>query len=687
MSPSQSVEVSDTAPSGETKIRRASQQVNGLIERPVDGVDTVTDVLNYAARVHGTKNAVGWREIIDVHEEEKEIKKNVGGKEVVEKKKWKYFQLGDYQYISFVQVKEAAQEIALGLVDLGIEKGQVFNIYAQTSVNWQLVQHACCSIGTVIATAYDTLGESGLQHALNEPDCAGVFTNSDLLPTLLNVVPNTPSIRYIIYDGKASQAHLDKIKAVRDGAITVLHLDELRARGKGKDEAPLRDRAPKRPDLACIMYTSGSTGAPKGVLLTHANLISAVGSIRNHTIGQNLKSSDYFLAFLPLSHVLEYIVELALFFIGVTTGYGRVKTLTDASVRNCLGDIRAFRPTIMVGVPAVWELIRKGIVGKVNSSGGLKKSVFNGALDLKKLGIPGVTQLIDAAILSQVRAQTGGRLRLTLSGGAALSKETQEFLTLALVTVLQGYGLTESCGMCAILSPEHFEYGTAGAPVGSIEIKLLDVPDAGYFATNKTPQGEILIRGPSVTSGYFKRDDLNQDESIFTKDGWFRTGDVGQWNANGTLSIIDRIKNLVKLQGGEYIALERLESTYKSCNLVSNICVHADTNAKQPIAIVIPHVPNLRHYLASTGNKSINSEAEIHELCEKPEVAALVLKECNAAGKKAGFKPMEMLQAVILTPDEWTPESGLVTAAQKIQRKKIAETFSKEIKAAYKNQD
>lgn len=306
------------------------------------------------------------------------------------------------------------------------------------SVNWQLMQHACCAIGTVIATAYDTLGESGLQHALDEPDCVGVFTNSDLFPTLLNVVPNTPSIKYIIYDGKASVAHLEKLKAVRDGAITVLHLDEVRARGKGKDEAPLRDRAPKRPDLACIMYTSGSTGAPKGVLLTHANLISAVGSIRNHTIGQSLRNSDFFLAFLPLSHVLEYIVELALFFVGVTTGYGRVKTLTDASVRNCLGDIRAFRPTIMVGVPAVWELIRKGIVGKVNSSGGLKKTVFNGAIDLKRMGIPGVTQLIDSAIFSQVRQQTGGRLRLALSGGAALSKETQEFLTLALVTILQG---------------------------------------------------------------------------------------------------------------------------------------------------------------------------------------------------------------------------------------------------------
>ncbi|EEB90963.1 hypothetical protein MPER_10758, partial [Moniliophthora perniciosa FA553] len=173
------------------------------------------------------------------------------------------------------------------------------------------------------------------------------------------------------------------------------------------------------------------------------------------------------------------------------------------------------------------------------------------------------------------------------------------------------------------------------------------------------------------TKGYFKRPDLNNDETIFTKDGWMRTGDVGQWNPDGTLSLIDRVKNLVKLQGGEYIALERLESTYKSCNLVGNICVHASQDAKQPIAIIIPHEAHLRHSLGAAGLDSIKS---------------IVLKECNAVGKKNGFKPMEILQAVILTPDEWTPESGLVTAAQKIQRKKIADTFKKEIDEVYKEQ-
>jgi long-chain acyl-CoA synthetase len=340
----------------------------------------------------------------------------------------------------------------------------------------------------------------------------------------------------------------------------------------------------------------------------------------------------------------------------------------------------------MVGVPAVWETIRKGILSKVNAGGAIRKSVFNAAISAKKAGVPGLSQAMDAVVLSKVREQTGGRLRLALSGGAALSQETQEFLNLALVTLLQGYGMTETCGMCALLPPELMQYGAVGLPVPSVEIKLLDVPTAGYLSTNDPPQGEVALRGPSVTKGYFKRDDLNNDKEIFADDGWFRTGDVGQWNKDGTLTLIDRVKNLVKLQSGEYIALERLESIYKSCNLVNNICVHADPNAKQPMALIFPHEPNLRKALEQLGTPATQAAAkkDLEGLCQDEEAVALVLKECNNTGKKAGFKSLEWLNAVVLTHEEWTPENGFVTAAQKVQRKKIAEAYKDDIKRVYK---
>ncbi|KAA1475922.1 long-chain-fatty-acid-CoA-ligase [Dentipellis sp. KUC8613] len=678
-----SVEVSPPENPGESGIRRLAKTKDALVTQPIEGIETVYDVLAYAARTHGSRKAFGYRDIVQMVEEEKEVKKMVHGKEVTEKKIWKYFQLSDYKYYSFLDVKTIASEVARGLLALDVGKEDVINIYAQTSPNWQFFSHGCAMISTKVATAYDTLGESGLEHSLNEPECPLIFTNAELLPILAKVAPKVPTLRIVIYDGEPSAAVLDAVKATHEN-LKVLSLDELRELGRSKPAELAESRLPAKDEVACIMYTSGSTGPPKGVVITHGNLIAAVGSVYT-LFGHHLQVDDTYLAFLPLAHILEYVVELCFLFIGMTSGFGRVKTLTDASVRNCVGDIKAFRPSIMVGVPAVWELIRKGILSQVNKGGSVRKSVFNGALSVKRAGVPGLKNVVDNVVFSQIRAATGGRLRLALSGGASLSKETQEFLSLALVTLLQGYGMTESCGMCAILPPEVMQYSSVGLPSPSVEIKFLDVPDAGYLHTNDPPQGEVLIRGPSVTSGYYKRDDLNNDPTVFTKDGFMRTGDVGQWNKDGTLSLIDRIKNLIKLQGGEYIALERLESVYKSVSFISNICVHATPDAKQPIAIIIPHEAHLRHALPNIAPDL--KDLDLAHLCNDKRIQEAVLKECNAAGKKNGFKTMELLQAVILTPEEWTPESGLVTAAQKVQRKKIANKFEDEIAEAYENQD
>ncbi|PPQ88125.1 hypothetical protein CVT25_004881 [Psilocybe cyanescens] len=685
-----SVEItSPVSGSGEGAVRRLAVTSTQLVERPHPSVSTIPDVVAYAARTYGTKyNAVGWRDTIKVHEEIREVVSVVNGKEVKQKKTWKLLELSDYKFLNFLEFAEAVGEVRNGLLRLGITKEDVVNVYSQTSLNWQLVSHGCASISTAIATAYDTLGADGLTHSLNEPDCVAIFTNSDLLPTLARVVPNTPKLRVVLYDGTPSTAVLDGMRATRPD-LQFMHLDELRKLGENDQSGPLpstllEERRPSSETLACIMYTSGSTGAPKGVCITHGNLVASISSV-TIVFGPNVPAGDIYLAYLPLAHVLEYIVELCALFVGVTSGYARPKTLTDAGVRGCRGDLIALKPQIMFGVPSVWETIRKGVVGKLNEGGALKKALFYGALEARRRGTPVLSGLGERIVLSKVREATGGKLKFAMNGGAAISKDTQEFLSVAIMPMMQGYGMTESCGMCTLLPPEYIQFGAVGLPVPSIEIKLLDVPSLGYLSSNTPPQGEVCIRGPSVFKSYYKRPDLNADESIWTKDGWFRTGDVGVWNKDGTLSLIDRIKNLVKMPNGEFIALEKLESVYKSCDYISNICVHVVPGATNPVAILFPHEANLRHALSLSQDPAVAhvKSADIATLCDDSYVQHIVLNACNEVGTKNGLNGSEVLCGVVLTPEEWTPETGLVSAAMKIKRAAVASTFSKEIEAVY----
>lgn len=205
--------------------------------------------------------------------------------------------------------------------------------------------------------------------------------------------------------------------------------------------------------------------------------------------------------------------------------------------------------------------------------------------------------------------------------------------------------------MCGIMLPEQFGYGHVGSPVPCVELRLVDVPDAGYFSTNPKPQGEVWVRGPAITKGYWKRDDVTKE--TLTEDGWLQTGDIAEWNANGTLTIIDRKKNLVKLSNGEYIALEKLESVYKSCIHVNNLCVYGDSLCARPVATVVPAEPAVRELAKSLGVESNDWE----DICSNKQVKQAVLKSLLDQGKEAGLKPAELLFDIYLCPEEWTVDS------------------------------
>ncbi|ORX64916.1 acetyl-CoA synthetase-like protein [Basidiobolus meristosporus CBS 931.73] len=673
-----SVEVGTEKPQNETLPRRNHLSPDALLSRPREDITTLADLLPYLIRTRGKKKALGYRKVEKIIEEQKEVTKNVGGVMKKEVKKWKYSQLGPYNWFTYEEVDRIAREIGCGLLKLGLTAGDKITIFNKTSPDWYIMSQACFSQSMTIVTAYETLGAEGLKHALNEGEITTLFTNADLLPVTQSIANQVPTLKNVIYTDEANPTLIDSFK--RDFPEIGIHTyEEVRQLG---EQNLVEKNLPQPDDVACIMYTSGSTGNPKGVMITHANVVASIAAV-DKWIGPILKAdSDVIIAYLPLAHIFEFAVENYIVFKGMPIGYSSPRTLTDASVRNCKGDLRELCPTIMCGVPAVWETIRKSVMSQVQTSGKLARVVFDLAFRnknfLKNVGIP--SGIWDTVVFNKIKKATGGRLRYALSGGAPIAPETQAFLTTCICTVLQAYGMTEATAMAAIMNPDVKVLKSNGPPVPCAEIKLVDVPEANYLSSNNPPQGEVWVRGPAVMKGYFKNEELTKE--ILNEDGWLMTGDIGEWLPDGTLGIIDRKKNLVKLSNGEYIALEKLESLYKTSAYADNICVYANSFQARPVAILVCAEEKLRK-LAKQRNVS-GSESMSHlELTQNAEVKKAVLDDLLAIAKRNDFVSAELLHAIHIVDEEWTPENNLLTAAQKLKRRDIADRYKEHIDAMY----
>ena len=513
------------------------------------------------------------------------------------------------------------------------------------------MSHAASSQSIPIVTAYDSLGEEGLRHSLKQTGSKAIFLDPNLIPTLLKVLDNAPSIKAVIHNDNAElkAADLEKLKAAREG-MKILSFEELQKLG---EDNPVDPTPPSAEDLACIMYTSGSTGPPKGVLIKHKGVVGAMAGVQS-VVAPYISPSDALLTYLPQAHIVEFMFENVCLFWGGTMGYGNPKTLSDTSVRNCKGDIREFKPTVLIGVPAVWESIKKGIITKVNSGSIVVRNMFWGAMALKQtllgMGIPGAG-VLDAVVFKKLKDATGGRLRIAFNGGGPIAPDTIKFISYAITPMISGYGLTETCGMGCLQDPMHWDPNALGDIPGSVEVKLVDFPDAGYYSTNTPPQGEIWIRGAAVTDGYWDND--KETKEAITEDKWFKTGDIGEFNSNGHLRIIDRKKNLVKTLNGEYIAVEKLESSYRAAPVVGNIMVYAREDKAKPIAIVVPVEAALQKLASAHGIKKDSIEEMVHD----KKLNEIALKEIQKAGRDVGLQGIELIEGLVLADEEWTPQN------------------------------
>lgn len=688
---------------GETAPRRNYKFKKAAVTKPINyNCSTVYEFFNETVKKHGkNKTCQGWRDLIDIHTETKKVTKLIDGENVTVNKDWIYYEKSDYKYITFGELQNLINYYGKGLIKIGLNHSNTdkLHIFASTSPKWMRTFLAAQTQTIPVVTAYDSLGEDGLIHSFVQTESTGIFTDNELLIKLINPLKIAKSVKFIIHSENidsndkrnngliyknALNAKNEILKIRPD--IKFYSYDEIIKFGKDFDNE-IEFHPPNPKDLSCIMYTSGSTGTPKGVVLSHENVVAGIGGVAGNIPDTTVTENDRVIAFLPLAHIFELVFEMLVFYWGGIAGYANVKTLTDASCRNCEGDMKCFKPTIMVGVAAVWEAVKKGIMSQIEKQPSTTQKIFwaayNAKLTSKKYYIPFIPNLIDTLIFKKIKAATGGQLRLMLNGGSPINAETQRFLTNTIGKLLIGYGLTETCANTCVLMPEHFEFDVAGSLVASVTVKLIDVPEANYYAKNN--QGEVLISGLPVLKEYYKNPEETKKAFEYEK-GWFSTGDIGEWTSTGSLKIIDRKKNLVKTQNGEYIALEKLESIYRSNKYVLNICCYADETKVKPIGIVLPNEVPVKELILKLGlskdTKSIN-DIEISKFLNNKKLFHELTKSIIQTGKSGGLTGIELILGIVITDDEWTPESGFVTSAQKLQRRKILASVQDRVNELY----
>lgn len=705
--------------------RRSAACKDALAETLFQNVTTLYENFQNAVRLFPDRPCLGTR-----------VWETVGkGKKAAEG--W-----GRYLWKSYKQVAGRVDYLGSGLCKLGLQPGDKLGIWSRNREEWIVAEQSANAYGLITVAIYDTFGQDSVAYVINHSELTVLVCAPEVISKLAPIADKCPNLKHVIIldSGKvrppaASQSQSqspadqgkgkektdeeddDKKKKKKKGGDEGDAKEENDEKDKGKDKkkkgkekkksadkkgdlpdlgenvtvhkyldvlrmgkkAKVDHRPPKPEDLAVIMYTSGTTGDPKGVMLTHSNLIAAIGGVSPCV--DFLGPDDVYMSYLPLAHIFERDCVSAMLGVGGAVGF------YHGNPRELAQDIEVLKPTVLAGVPRVFDRIYAAINDTVSKSGALKKMLFNKGYRAKKalLSKGSDSKLWNALVFSKTKNRMGGRLRIIISGGAPLGAATQEFIQICFCCpVLQGYGLTETCGAGTIAQANDKALGIVGPPVACCEIRLEDVPEMDYTSDGQPPRGEVLVRGPSVSKGYYK--DPEKTREVFEEDGWFHTGDVGEWTPDGTLKIIDRKKNIFKLGIGEYVAAEKLETVFVRSPWVGQIFVYGDSLENTLVAIVVANPLALADYAAKHGTpqpKDDDLEAK-EKLCADKDVRLAVLKDLHRIGVESKLQSFEHIKNVHLVAEEWLPESDLVTPTLKPRRPQLKKRFDDDIKRMYK---
>ncbi|GLC68457.1 hypothetical protein PLESTF_000693600 [Pleodorina starrii] len=800
---------------------------------------------------------------------------------------------GPYTFITYDEAEQQARpavcQLSAGLAASGLVAGDKVAVFATNSPEWMIVLQACNRMNYVCVPVYDTLGRDAVQFIVNHSGATVLFVASEKMQAATAALPHvTVPLRLLVHWGPRPMGHMEGGSAAAasgapgapfggrgdegggggGGGSSVRHMTFADLMEGGARAGPVPPQPPRPSDLTTLMYTSGTTGDPKGVQLTHSAVVAAVASLAGALQHYNewVGPGDSMLSYLPLAHIFDRVSEETCIAAGASIGYW------SGDVARVADDAAALKPSVFIGVPRVYDRVFETVQHRLSRVNRLRRSIFGAMYDRKRdamsrgappdsptlrlpplLGLGGLVGrllhrnqhqpgqqtpgqaaagseeepvagggfgaahgwglglgFVDSIVFGRIRRGLGGRLRLVVSGGAPLSRRVEEFLRVTLgCPVGQGYGLTESCAASFMQEPYTWEQtGSVGPPLPCTEFRLRSVPEMGYLAEGggegcDLPAGELLLRGPQMFNGYYRRPDLTREamvpdpgfplppedlpaatatEAAAATVGidprvgrWFCTGDIAALRPDGCVEIVDRIKSMFKLSQGEYISPERLEGVYGECNLMEQIWVYGDSKKSALVAVVVPHLskllplaghveiqpptgaaaaaaaaapagpeatpeaeaeaeapPLLRQRREGPGGGGGGGDASPEEmqdarrlaaaagvpvaagpeagafdavsgggggggsggsgkapptmrgsLCRSPRVVAAVLQKLQEVGRASHLRGFEIVRAVHLVPEPFTPDNGLLTPTLKLRRPALLRRFRREVDEMY----
>ncbi len=558
---------------------------------------------------------------------------------------------GRWVAISSDELLKRARRIAGGLYSLGVRRGDRVAILSESRPEWTLMDAGCLFATAIDVPIYPTLTPPQVRYILKDSGARVlVIENEEKFLHIREILAECPAIKHLIF--------LEKTAGVNVDGLSLAELEELGRTTEETDPNLINNVAHliNPDDLATIIYTSGTTGEPKGVMLTHSNLVSNLIDSSGHL---SFAKDDSALSVLPLSHVLERIAMYMYLYHGMATYFGE-------SLEAIGQNLREVKPTIFVGVPRIFEKIFARVKEKTAEKGRLNVALLNWAVAVAKHyarlttrheKVPAWLELkrriADKLVFSKMRKALGGRIRLLVSGGAALPEELGLIYIGAGLEIVQGYGLTETSPVITAGVLEDNRVGTVGKPIRNVEVRIAS-------------DGEIETRGPNVMRGYYNRPE--ETRAVFTEDGWFKTGDIGTIDEDGFLHITDRKKELFKTSGGKYIAPQPIEQMIKGSRFVNQV-VLIGNGRKFPAALIVPDWERVESYTQLKGIKA-SSHAE---LCKHPRIIDLF--ERQIAGLTTDLAQYERVKRVALLENELTIEGGELTPTLKVKRRVVDEKY------------